>query len=1063
MASGGYLEVFNLCSAAVQAGLVFEAPITCVSYYATCAFVYVGLKNGDIHVVNVDGWAKSLYKIQAKDCQIPPTVNDLSVVAVAINPDRDDIILLGFGCGAINEWEIKTCKVVRRYLSDKPLTALCWDPSGNKFMAGHSNGEVVVWTRKKSIADEIYHPMVNPQRPNAVKRLFWLAQKPSSSETTVVTLGGTDFPNGIVIDHLKQKKRNFVPLSPKGVELRDIKIVYSSPSSQLSSSGSSTSTPSKNDSSSSSSSNSSPQTPEPIAVIAVNARGNISVHALSSDYDERALLPSVNAPLPFSLDHSVSVLASIVIQDDSNGFLRDLISAGNIDPTDALKGQTSSLNWPLSGGSFVLDQKSPPTILITLMSNNSVIFWDLSMRNCKVPIYRIRLPGVVSPKTNLVFDFCASSRILHVGNDHDVFVYHFCCDSRSVQLMTIDDTAGAPQISSAPVPSAAVKTVATASPSKRDLNSKKGSSSALASSGGSAGSGKQNNISSNGAPDAASQNSGAQTQEGAEDASSALDEAPPTPPTPVRREGHSQQNSSSDSASQALPSTPSKPQLNASDSPLPQSPQSTPQQSSQGSSQETSALEKSSSSNSSASSALSPSSPPLGNSTASLGASAASLNSSTSSRVTQAPPRVSMTPLPTQPAGFQFVASIALSGKSIQTIKYESGLNLLAVSTGDGCVRVYNSAEEYAPIYAYFPPANTMPCPPIVTHIQFAEASLGTQERPEDHLLLIMGLDMGSVQSVSLTKPSKAFKPISARKSPVVDIRVVAHRGDHLYLSKRIWSREVEPSFVPTPQQSNYQPSYAIPKNLVVCTVNDVRAYKIPEFEMISQYDCPAPIAWYGTIQVLVDVQGVMEREYVLGAIDMASNVLYIRLMNLTLVSYAGPNNLSKLGVEGVSPMATPKSCNLLDGTIIVHTDTSETYIVKILPFEEKRAVTKLLGPEPPKPIAKKSKGLKGLIGKDKDVDFEAVFGPRKDIAPPASSSSSSASATSPNAPPKPTETSKRTSEVTSVMHQNLEMLNQRGEKLSDLAQRTEDMRESSSSFAALAKKLAAQQEKSWF
>ena len=188
--------------------------------------------------------------------------------------------------------------------------------------------------------------------------------------------------------------------------------------------------------------------------------------------------------------------------------------------------------------------------------------------------------------------------------------------------------------------------------------------------------------------------------------------------------------------------------------------------------------------------------------------------------------------------------------------------------------------------------------------------------------------------------------------------------------------------------------------------------------------------------------------------------------MNLTLVSYAGPNNLTRMGVPGISPMTTTRSCNLLDGTLFLHTDANETHIIKLLPFNERRAVTKLVGPDPPKPIAKRSKGLKGLIGKDKDVNFEEVFGPRKEDPSQAASSASSSSG-NPKAPPKPVSSPARNqgqiNDVKSVMSDNIDRLNQRGEKLSDLADRSSQMADASHSFATLAKQLADQQKKSWF
>jgi hypothetical protein len=1020
------LEVFNLSTSSIDAVLRFDAPITCVSYYPTCAFVYVGLVTGDVNVVNVDRWALSLYKINSKDLEVPPGSTSRSIVSIAINPDRDDIILLGIACGSINEWEIKTSKVLRRYLSDKPLCSVVWDPSGNKMLAGHANGELVLWTRKKSIADEVYHPVVNPQKPSPIKRLFWVAPKSTSSDTSTVTLGGTDFPNGLVIEHLKQKKRVFVPLAQPGVELRDACVIFASPS--LTSSSSSTG----------SSGSAGSASVEPSAVVAVDAHGNIYCHAIYGEVDERMVLPSINAPLPFSLAN-VTVLASLAVSD-LRDFLQDLIAAGNIDPNDAMKGQTSALAWPLMGGMFAVDPHNMPVVLITLMSNNTVIFWDVSMRNCRVPIYRIRLPGMINAATNLVFDFCPISRILHVGNNHEVFVYHFSHEARSIPLTTIDDAVLPTQVQSATLH---ISQKALQKPRLSPTNS------ALA----------MNPQ----APNSSASSATTATPTEMAPKSIVLDEAPPTPPTTRASETPSSPRSqpsgtqavspspalgdSSGSASSASGNGPSTPQKQPSKSPV--SPQ---------------AQNGSTTSNGATAPQTTPSVP--------SSPSSSQLNPPTSPVRTQAmddvvpqmpasaaagPKRVAQTPMPTQEAGFQFVYSISLDGKPIQCLNYESGLQLLAVSTTDGRVRVLKSSEEYSRTFVYNPPANTLPCPPIVTHLQFCESVVDNQ----DHLLLIMGMDLGSVHAISLTQPSRVFKPIAARKSPVIDIHLVHHRGDQFKLSKKPWLRNAGegPNWA-------YAPSHSKPKHLIVCTVNDVRTYKVPELEMEAQYECSAPIAWFGTINVNVEVDGKLEREYVLAAIDMGSNVLFIRLMNLTLVSYAGPNNLTRMGVPGISPMTTTRSCNLLDGTLFLHTDANETHIIKLLPFNERRAVTKLVGPDPPKPIAKRSKGLKGLIGKDKDVNFEEVFGPRKEDPSQAASSASSSSG-NPKAPPKPVSSPARNqgqiNDVKSVMSDNIDRLNQRGEKLSDLADRSSQMADASHSFATLAKQLADQQKKSWF
>jgi hypothetical protein len=1054
VASAAHLEVFNLGSGTSQAVISFEAPITCVSYYHTCAFVYVGLESGDVNLVNVDGWSKSLYKISSKDVELPPGVKHRSVISIAINPERDDVILLGFACGAINEWEIKTSKVLRRYLSDKPLGSVVWDPSGNKMLAGHANGELVVWTRKKSIADEIYHPVVNPQKPSPIKRVYWVAPKASSSDTTTVVLGGTDLPHGIVIDQLKSKKRTFVPLTQPGMELRDICMIYGP----------------------SAASNAVPHM-EPIAVVAVDARGHIFCHALYSEVDERTMLPSINAPLPFSLD-SVAVVASLVFSEPME-LLHDLVACGNIDPSDAMKGQTSNLNWPLTGGNFVIDPTNAPVIMVTLMSNNTVIFWDLSMRNCRVPIYRIRLPGMLNPQTNLVFDFCPVSRILHVGNNHELFVYHFSSEERAIQLMSIDDSVSSTSSSST------TSSPVSGSANSPQLPSNQSQATSLSSS----------------SPTQQQQTSQQSPQQEQAPKSVYLDEAPPTPPATITAAAPSEAPSSprqlSDSGSSAssastaaaaaaaavpnnaLSSSSSSTSSTATSQQPPVGPSTPKKQASQQTIKSpttpitTSSPQFKGPTTSSSSLVIPPGSPtiihPNIDAQPSLTAPAAMQSPpSAASSTTSSPPsqkRVVLTPMPSQPSGFQFVGTVSLDGKSIQCIKFESGLQLLAVSTVDGKVRVFKTCDDYAKVFVYTPPANTLPCPPIVTHLQFCETMVNNTE---EHLLLIMGMDLGSVQTISLTQPSRQFKVIAARKSPVMDTHLVRHRGDHMNLCKKPWNAGSKKGNSTTADNAKYFASHNVPKLLVVCTVNDVRTYKVPEFEMVSQYECNAPIAWFGTINVNVDVQGKIEPEYVIAAIDMGSNVLFIRLMNLTLVSYAGPNNLTKMGVDGVSPMATSRSCNLLDGTVILHTDTSETYVVKLMPYIEQRAITKLLGPEPPKPVAKRAKGIKGFLGKDKEVNFEEVFGPRKEIGAAAAASSSSAVSTAPNAPPKPVSAGAakaqgQIGEVKGVMNENMDRLRQRGEKLSDLADRSNQMAEASHSFASLAKQLADQQKKSWF
>lgn len=126
------------------------------------AYIYIGLVDGRVVVVNVSQSRLSDFIITLADLDLQGEADamvqlndprDWTVAALAVNPEAQNYLLIGFGHGRIIEFDISTKKVKHRYSAligtTHALTCLAWHSFGEKFLSGHSSGEIFMWKHRK--------------------------------------------------------------------------------------------------------------------------------------------------------------------------------------------------------------------------------------------------------------------------------------------------------------------------------------------------------------------------------------------------------------------------------------------------------------------------------------------------------------------------------------------------------------------------------------------------------------------------------------------------------------------------------------------------------------------------------------------------------------------------------------------------------------------------------------------------------------------------------------------------------------------------------------------------
>ncbi|XP_043791406.1 syntaxin-binding protein 5 isoform X5 [Apis laboriosa] len=133
--------------------------ITCIHLPLQSKWLYVGTERGNIHVLHIETFVLSGYVINwNKAIEVSRKTHPGAVVHLSDNPLDLSKMLIGYETGQIVFWDLKTKNADYRCQSDVPLRSISWHHEGKQFMCSHTDGSLSTWTVRQLKPTNVTHP-----------------------------------------------------------------------------------------------------------------------------------------------------------------------------------------------------------------------------------------------------------------------------------------------------------------------------------------------------------------------------------------------------------------------------------------------------------------------------------------------------------------------------------------------------------------------------------------------------------------------------------------------------------------------------------------------------------------------------------------------------------------------------------------------------------------------------------------------------------------------------------------------------------------------------------------
>ncbi|XP_077206563.1 syntaxin-binding protein 5 isoform X2 [Paroedura picta] len=375
-------------------------------------WLYVGTERGNIHIVNVESFTLSGYVIMwNKAIELSSKSHPGPVVHISDNPMDEGKLLIGFESGTVALWDLKSKKADYRYTHDEAIHSVAWHHEGKQFICSHSDGTLTIWNVKnptKPLQTITPHgkQVKDGKKPEPCKPILKVEYKTTRVGEPFIILSG-----GLSYDTVGRRPCLTVMHGKSTAVLEmDYSIVDFLTLCE---------TPYPND------------FQEPYAVVVLLEKDLVLIDLAQNGY------PIFENPYPLSI-HESPVTCCEYFADCPVDLIPALYSAGARQKRQGY----SKKEWPINGGNWGLVTQSYPEIIITGHADGSIKFWDASAITLQV-LYKLKTSKVFEksknkddrPSTDIVdedpyaiqiISWCPESRMLCVaGVSAHVIVYRF--------------------------------------------------------------------------------------------------------------------------------------------------------------------------------------------------------------------------------------------------------------------------------------------------------------------------------------------------------------------------------------------------------------------------------------------------------------------------------------------------------------------------------------------------------------------------------------------------------------------------------------------------------------
>ncbi|KAM8834059.1 syntaxin-binding protein 5 isoform 8-T9 [Synchiropus picturatus] len=375
-------------------------------------WLYIGTERGNIHIVNVECFTLSGYVIMwNKAIELSTKTHPGPVVHISDNPMDEGKLLIGFECGVVVLWDLKSKKADYRYNYDEAIHSVAWHHEGKQFVCSHSDGTLTTWNvRAPAKPAQIITPHgkqpKDGKKPEPCKPILKVEYKTTRAGDPFMVLSG-----GLSYDTVGRRACLTVMHGKSTAVLEmDFPIVDFLTLCE---------TPYPND------------FQEPYAVVVLLERDLVVIDLGQIGY------PIFDNPYPLTI-HESPVTCCEYFADCPAELIPALYSVGSRQKRQGY----SKKEWPVSGGNWGQGSQSYPEIIVTGHADGSIKFWDASALMLQV-LYKLKTAKVFErargkddkANTDIVeedpfaiqtLSWCPESRMLCVaGVSAHVIIYRF--------------------------------------------------------------------------------------------------------------------------------------------------------------------------------------------------------------------------------------------------------------------------------------------------------------------------------------------------------------------------------------------------------------------------------------------------------------------------------------------------------------------------------------------------------------------------------------------------------------------------------------------------------------
>ncbi|XP_068577710.1 syntaxin-binding protein 5 isoform X3 [Cebidichthys violaceus] len=375
-------------------------------------WLYIGTERGNIHIVNVESFTLSGYVIMwNKAIELSTKTHPGPVVHISDNPMDEGKLLIGFECGVVVLWDLKSKKADCRYSYDEAIHSVAWHHEGKQFVCSHSDGTLTTWNiRIPAKSAQIITPHgkqpKDGKKPEPCKPILKVEYKTTRAGDPFMVLSG-----GLSYDTVGRRACLTVMHGKSTAVLEmDYPIVDFLTLCE---------TPYPND------------FQEPYAVLVLLEKDLVLIDLGQIGY------PIFENPYPLTI-HESPVTCCEYFVDCPAELIPALYSVGSRQKRQGY----SKKEWPISGGNWGQGTQSYPEIIITGHADGSIKFWDASALMLQV-LYKLKTAKVFErargkeekanaeiveedPFAIQTLSWCPESRMLCVaGVSAHVIIYRF--------------------------------------------------------------------------------------------------------------------------------------------------------------------------------------------------------------------------------------------------------------------------------------------------------------------------------------------------------------------------------------------------------------------------------------------------------------------------------------------------------------------------------------------------------------------------------------------------------------------------------------------------------------